>query len=157
MRIKEVREAAEYMKKHGGEGGGTEVIANPELDGTEAALTGLQVGNTKYKVEAGGSSESLKIFKLVGEPDESGKVTNETDIATLEGVMTDYITNETIPLLIMAYEGESVVYNTLYCSGTNMSFMTAAAQPSGFEFYIIDIYKGNDGWYFNESMRKLTE
>lgn len=31
-------------------GGGTEVVANPTLAGTEDALTGLQVGDTKYKV-----------------------------------------------------------------------------------------------------------
>lgn len=31
-------------------GGGTTVVANPTLAGTEAALAGLQVGNTKYKV-----------------------------------------------------------------------------------------------------------
>lgn len=36
-------------KKAGGSKG-TTVIANPELSGTEADLTGLQVGNTKYKV-----------------------------------------------------------------------------------------------------------
>lgn len=36
---------------------GTEVIANPTLAGTESALTGLQVGDTKYKVEAGGGSD----------------------------------------------------------------------------------------------------
>lgn len=34
---------------------GTEVIANPTLAGTEADLTGLQVGDTKYKVPSGGS------------------------------------------------------------------------------------------------------
>lgn len=34
--------------------GGTTVVANPTLAGTEADLTGLQVGDTKYKV--GGSS-----------------------------------------------------------------------------------------------------
>lgn len=38
------------------EAGGTEVIANPTLAGTESALTGLQVGDTKYKVEGGGGS-----------------------------------------------------------------------------------------------------
>ena len=38
----------------GGGGGGTNVVANPTLAGTEADLTGLQVGDTKYKV--GGSS-----------------------------------------------------------------------------------------------------
>ena len=34
--------------------GGTTVVANPTLAGTEASLTGLQVGDTKYAV--GGSS-----------------------------------------------------------------------------------------------------
>lgn len=34
-----------------GGGGGTNVVANPTLDGTESALNGLQVGNVKYKVE----------------------------------------------------------------------------------------------------------
>ena len=38
----------------GGGGGGTDVVANPTLAGTEDDLTGLQVGDTKYKV--GGSS-----------------------------------------------------------------------------------------------------
>lgn len=38
----------------GGSGGGTTVVANPELAGTEADLTGLQVGETKYKVGGGG-------------------------------------------------------------------------------------------------------
>ena len=31
------------------------VVANPTLAGTESDLTGLQVGNTKYKVPSGGS------------------------------------------------------------------------------------------------------
>lgn len=33
-----------------GGGGGTNVVANPTLAGTEPALTGLQVGDTKYAV-----------------------------------------------------------------------------------------------------------
>lgn len=37
-------------KSGGGGGGGTTVIANPTLEGTEDALTGLQVDETKYKV-----------------------------------------------------------------------------------------------------------
>lgn len=42
----------------GGSGGsgGTTVVANPTLAGTEAELTGLQVGNTKYKVPQGGGA-----------------------------------------------------------------------------------------------------
>lgn len=41
-----------------GGGGGTTVIANPTLAGTEADLTGLQVGNTKYKVPSGGAIDN---------------------------------------------------------------------------------------------------
>lgn len=35
-------------------GGGTEVVANPVLSGTESDLTGLEVAGTKYKVPSGG-------------------------------------------------------------------------------------------------------
>lgn len=41
-----------------GGGGGTTVIANPTLAGTEDNLTGLQVGSTKYKVPSGGSGST---------------------------------------------------------------------------------------------------
>lgn len=37
----------------------TEVVANPTLAGTEANLTGLQVGDTKYAVPQGGSGSTL--------------------------------------------------------------------------------------------------
>lgn len=39
-----------------GGGGGTEVVANPELSGDEADLEGLKIGNAKYKVPSGGSN-----------------------------------------------------------------------------------------------------
>lgn len=39
-----------------GGGGGTEVVANPELSGDEADLGGLKIGNAKYKVPSGGSN-----------------------------------------------------------------------------------------------------
>lgn len=55
-----VRDSTEYWlnriaESGGGGGGGTTVVANPEMAGTESALTGLQVGDTKYKVPAGNS------------------------------------------------------------------------------------------------------
>lgn len=43
---------------------GTEVIANPTLAGTESALTGLQVGDTKYKIESGGGKLYVHRVKL---------------------------------------------------------------------------------------------
>lgn len=39
--------------------GGSGVVANPELSGDEADLTGLQVGETKYKVPQGGGGSEL--------------------------------------------------------------------------------------------------
>lgn len=48
--------------------GGTEVIANPTMAGTEAALNGLQVGDTKYKVDSGISQADAdaRYLKLAG-------------------------------------------------------------------------------------------
>lgn len=43
-------------------GGGTTVVANPTLAGTEEELTGLQVGETKFKV--GGGDENTSITTL---------------------------------------------------------------------------------------------
>lgn len=45
----------------GNASGGTEVAANPTLAGTEADLTGLQVGDTKYKVPEGGGGVVLVV------------------------------------------------------------------------------------------------
>ena len=42
-----------------GGGGGTTVIANPEMSGDEDDLVGLQVGTTKYKVSSGGSETNV--------------------------------------------------------------------------------------------------
>lgn len=43
-----------------GGGGGTDVIANPELEGNEDALTGLEVDGTKYKVDASNYSQDYE-------------------------------------------------------------------------------------------------
>lgn len=44
-------------------GGGTEVVANPTLAGTETDLTGLEVAGTKYKVPTGGSGGIQHLYK----------------------------------------------------------------------------------------------
>lgn len=54
----------DYIAKNGGGGGGTEVVANPTLAGTEADLTGLQVGDTKYKVPAGGGGGGALVVNV---------------------------------------------------------------------------------------------
>lgn len=45
-------------------GGGTEVVANPSLSGTESELTGLEVAGTKYKVPQGGGGGSGGVGNL---------------------------------------------------------------------------------------------
>ena len=60
-------------------GGGTTVVANPTLVGTEDNLTGLQVGNTKYKVPSGGSGSAT--WGGI-----TGTLANQTDLkAALDG------------------------------------------------------------------------
>lgn len=51
-------------------GGGTTVVANPTLVGTESALEGLQVGNTKYKV--GGVENGYIVIDITS--DSSGTI-----------------------------------------------------------------------------------
>ena len=53
---------------------GTTVVANPTLAGTEADLTGLQVGNTKYKVPTGGGGGSASWGSI------TGTLANQTDL-----------------------------------------------------------------------------
>ena len=62
----------EAIYENGG-GSGTLVVANPTLVGTEDNLTGLQVGNTKYKVPSGGSG-SAEWGSI------TGTLSNQTDL-----------------------------------------------------------------------------
>ena len=58
-------------------GVGTTVIANPELSGTEADLTGLQVGDTKYAVPQGSGSGIEYVELEVTASITSGTLTQE--------------------------------------------------------------------------------
>ena len=44
---------------------GTNVVANPTLAGTESALTGLQVGDTKYAVESGMTNPMTAVGDMI--------------------------------------------------------------------------------------------
>ena len=47
-------------------GGGTTVVANPELEGTEPDLTGLEVDGAKYKVpQGGGGTTNLYLHSIL--------------------------------------------------------------------------------------------
>ena len=55
---------------------GTTVVANPTLVGTEANLTGIQIGDTKYKVPTGGSGGSASWGGI------TGTLSDQTDLQT---------------------------------------------------------------------------
>lgn len=55
--------AIEFLKDE--IGGGTNVVANPTLSGTETVLTGLQVGDTKYVVPQGRGSMEIVTLNYV--------------------------------------------------------------------------------------------
>lgn len=68
------------MAASGSGGGGTEVVANPTLAGTEPDLTGLQVGDDKYKVPDPGTT-------VVANPTLAG---TESDLVGLQVGDTKY-------------------------------------------------------------------
>ena len=93
------------------QGGGTEVIANPTLAGTEDALTGLQVGETKYKVDSG--THLYQHFILCNE---GGIVliTNDSTAFTLS-TLTQYLyTNDIRAPLICGTDNGSSSDNYIY-------------------------------------------
>lgn len=52
--------------------GGTTVVANPTIAGTEADLTGLQVGDTKYKIPEGGGGGGVLVVTVTWDESENG-------------------------------------------------------------------------------------
>ena len=83
-----VRDSTEYWLKRIAEngGGGTTVIANPTLAGTEGALTGLQVGETKYKV----NTETKLYMHII-----RVRATNNANNEGLCSIITNYETEYT--------------------------------------------------------------
>ena len=62
-----------YLQKILEQGSGSSVIANPTLEGTESALSGLEVDGTKYKVESGGGSAAPLYLHYVYGPTTSSE------------------------------------------------------------------------------------
>lgn len=88
------------------------VEANPTLAGTEAGLTGIQVGNTKYKVE--------QPITIVANPDPAG----ETELTGLQIGETKYKIGEGKQLY---QHNVSLLYATSYF--ISVSFISDSATP----------------------------
>ena len=87
----------ERIRSLGG-GGGTTVVANPELSGDEANLTGLQVGNTKYAVPQGSGLTLYEHQISFNDSDGTANVTfyitttsnTQFTVQTLKSYLTDW-------------------------------------------------------------------
>lgn len=84
------------------------VVANPTLAGTEAALTGLQVGNTKYAL-GGGPELIVKTLEVSGTINYSAQLTDE-EFALAEKGCPIYITNTKDTIYFQKMDSSSIAY-----------------------------------------------
>lgn len=184
MRIKEVREAAAYMKTH--EGGGTEVIANPTLSGDEEALTGLEVAGVKYRVDSGTTSQvsfSFHTQPVVPDGETEVEITDEEDLAMLEDFYTNTLNGAANPPLYVSkindeYEDDGQTYHyinnetfncsyvlddiseerpyTIDCSLIQPSYSLETYELLGGNVHNVSLWRdGEGGWIYHEGFKVL--
>lgn len=98
------------------------VKANPELAGTEANLTGLQVGNTKYAVSSGSTG-----FLVTFTPESSGTYTYTYTADKTYGEIFDAIKAGSFPIA-------KVIADAQFCSDHNC---TAYEDYSPISFFMV--------------------
>ena len=110
-------------------GDATKVTANPTLAGTESALEGLQVGDTKYKVEAGGN-DNFFIVNITS-PDDTNYTFDKT-VAEINAAIAD----KKCPLGIL----NDNQLLTFQLTGVNTSFVRTFVMPlSPFDLGLVSI------------------
>lgn len=109
--------AIEFLKDE--IGGGTNVVANPELSGTETVLTGLQIGDTKYKVSQG-SGGQMEIVTLNFVLDEQPhNITQEQATKLQNGaILTDEMGKVYSLVAIIQDNGSTLVYQCILFNGS---------------------------------------
>ena len=102
--------AIEFLKDE--IGGGTNVVANPTLVGTEAVLTGLQIGDTKYKVPQGGGQMEIVTLNYVldGQPH---NITQEQATKLQNGAILTDENGNVYSLFAMQTNGSTLVYQCI--------------------------------------------
>lgn len=88
---------------------GTEVIANPELTGDEAALTGLEVAGTKYKVGGNTQEKYILTGDVTWMSGEEVTITDETNLATLNAYKSA-VAEGIYPIIGFTLPGSTTVY-----------------------------------------------
>lgn len=118
--------------------GGTTVVANPTLEGTEPNLTGLEVSGTKYKVPEGGGSNDPYTFNLYELAHYvEGKHLNVDNFISLINQMPEKDGEHIIPYIPIACTSYSgVVYIGIRDDGSSHYFN--AGQVSYPECYTVE-------------------
>lgn len=139
--------------------GGTEVVANPTLSGSESDLTGLEVAGTKYKVSAGGTQKYMHSISFARETS-SNDIVGSITVHIINDIATPYSSISEISFPSMAATGTivytkklGVVTNAYKESGSNMiSFnyrsiwdlnSSTYSSGGGFSNFIIDTWSGD--------------
>jgi len=142
-------------------GGGTTVVANPTLAGTEANLTGLQVGDTKYKVPEGGGTALYKHNINIRDNEYESSATKSANIFILSSSDTPF-TKETLYQhfkehnlkTISEYYSANGYFNNNICYGIHID------DEDENEFYFMYIYLNGTGHghdYININNLYLTD
>ena len=82
-------------------GGGTTVIANPPLAGTEDPLTGLQVGDIKYKVP----EESALYLHIIDANDIKALIVSKSNVAMSKNDFAKYLYDNGLTSVSNRYPG----------------------------------------------------
>lgn len=106
MRLQDTKNVKAMIDRMNAQGG-TEVVANPELVGDEAALTGLEVAGTKYKV--GGNTKYILTGDVTWMSGESVTITDETNLATLNAYKSE-VADGAYPIIGFTLPGSATVY-----------------------------------------------
>lgn len=124
----------------------TSVVANPTLAGTEADLTGLQVGDTKYKVPSGGGGGQLyrHHIRLL-----SGALTMN------KAVLVSFISNSITPISSIS-ELATFLYNNGFV-GWIHPMKATSYKTAGYNDSICAIYTSDDGLTVKNATLNGTE
>ena len=154
--------AVDFLKEEIG-GGGATVVANPELSGDEADLTGLQVGDTKYKVPSGSGIEYIRLNLVPVGSTNPGIISDEDYNKLIDGnalilvngiivyIPTGYDENDNVicSSVVMGDSSEYGYYKITISYAINSitgghdvipeAVMLSSGEGSGVEFVPIDI------------------
>ena len=115
---------------------GTNVVANPTLAGTESALTGLEVGSTKYKVDSGMANPMTTQGDIIY-GGSSGTPTRLAKPSSTEYGTYQFLNNGTAGAVqwsgiqpTMLYKQQGNQYNCLYAYSNNAGEFIDFGRPA---------------------------